>query len=142
MKPEKDVLEGRIAALVALFSRAPIVKSFGMEISYNADGEAVVGLPYNPALDSPVGIHGGVMATMLDVAGWFTVATRFDHWIATVDLHVQLVRHVEKTGLRASGKIIRVGSRLSTATMELRADDGELAAIGSATFSVTSVAYK
>lgn len=142
MKPEKDVLEGRITALAALFSRAPIVKTFGMEISYNADGEAAVRLPYNPALDSPVGIDGGIIATLPDTAGWFTVATRYDHWIATVDLNVQLVRHVEESGLRASGKIIRAGSRLSTATMELRDDHGELAAIGSATFSVTSVAHK
>lgn len=141
-EPGKDVLERRIVGLTALFGRAPIAKTFGMELSYNSGGEAEFRLPYNPHLDSPVGIHGGVMSTMLDMAGWFTVATRYDTWISTVDLHVQLLQHAKERGIRASAKIVRAGARLSMATMELHTDDGTLVAIGSATFTVTSVSYK
>lgn len=84
-------------------------------------------------------MHGGAIATLLDNAGWFTAATRYDTWIATTDLHVQLLENVQGQALRARGELIRAGKRLATARMEVRLTDGKLVAIGSGTFAVTSV---
>lgn len=42
--------------LLALFnSRAPIARLFGMRLSYTAQREAVIDLPYNPNLDHATG---------------------------------------------------------------------------------------
>ena len=142
MAPNDEIIKKRIVGLKALFARAPIGKTFGMELSYNEAGEAEFWLPYNPNLDSPVGIHGGILATLLDMAGWFTVATRYDTWGATVDLHVQLLQHAKEKGIRSTGEIVRAGERLSTARMEAKTEDGVLVAIGAATFCATSVSYK
>ena len=52
----------RTAELIRLFEeRAPIARFFGMHLSYNEEGGAVVDLPYNPNLDHALGgIHGGL----------------------------------------------------------------------------------
>ncbi|HKZ51822.1 MAG TPA: PaaI family thioesterase [Candidatus Acidoferrales bacterium] len=62
--------------LLHLFNHtAPIARTFGMKLSYTDEGNAVIELPYNPALDHALGgIHGGIYATLLDSAGWFTAA--------------------------------------------------------------------
>ena len=80
----------RFKELVRLFNeKAPIARYLGMRLSYTGEGNAVVVLPYNPNLDHALnGIHGGVYATMLDCAGWFTAAAAHETpcWIATSEI--------------------------------------------------------
>ena len=129
--------------LIQLFRGAPIVKSFGMQLSYSDDGRAIVDLPYNPNLDHGyLQIHGGAMATLLDTAGWFTVAPHFDFWIATIEFSTRLLIPAERESLQAGGKIVRLGKRLAFCDMEVKNSRGQLVAVGSGTFSVTSVPAK
>lgn len=52
-----------------------MARFFGMKLSFTEDGNAVVDLPYNPNLDNLQRlVHGGVFATLLDIAGGFTAA--------------------------------------------------------------------
>jgi uncharacterized protein (TIGR00369 family) len=130
--------------LVALFARAPIKKTFGMTLHYDEDGRAVFDMPYNPRLDHFLGgIHGGVISTLLDNAGWFTAAALSDNWVATAELHVRLLEPVAKVDLRSIGRIVKAGSRLIVGEMEVRTKGQDLlVAIGSATFIVTSVSAR
>lgn len=129
----------REAELVRLFRGAPIVQTFGMELRFDEEGRAVVRLPFNPDLDHAIGgIHGGALATLLDTAGWFTVAARHDTWIATVEFHTRLLEPVAKVDLEATGWIVRPGSRISAASMEVRSEEGERVAVGSGSFYITS----
>lgn len=135
-----EILTKRRADLVALFDTAPIKHLFGMSLTYDEHGSAVFDLPYNPGLDHALnGTHGGAIATLLDNAGWFTVAPHFDTWIATVEFSVRLHQPVAGTHLRSSGRIVRLGQRLSVAAMEVRTDAGALVATGAGTFTVTGV---
>ncbi len=129
----------RRAELLELFNQhAPIGRHFGMRLSYEG-AQAVFRMPYNPALDHALGqTHGGAIATMLDNAGWFTVAPYFETWIATVEFHVRLHRPVAKQELVARGRLVNLGRRLSTAEMEVRNERGRLVATGSGSFTVTS----
>jgi uncharacterized protein (TIGR00369 family) len=129
-----------LARLKDMFHAAPIARSFGMRLEYDPERRAVFTLPYNPGFDHGLGgIHGGVFATMLDNAGWFTVAAEHETWVATVELQVRLLRACEKEELVAPGRIVHAGKRLATATMEVYTGGKVLAAIGSGTFTVTSV---
>lgn len=136
-----DKRKTRQADLVRLFNQqAPIAQVYGMTLSYDSDGSAVFDLPYNPRFDHALGgIHGGVFATLLDNAGWFTVAQYFDHWIATVDFNVHLLKHAKQEHLRARGKAIRIGKTLSVAEMEVTNLQGERLAVGTGTFTLTGV---
>jgi uncharacterized protein (TIGR00369 family) len=130
----------RTTELVRLFhERAPIARFFGMHLSYNEEGGAVIDLPYNPNLDHALGgVHGGVYATMLDTAGWFTVAATTDRscWVATSEFTVHLLQPVQRTSLRSVGRLVKVGKRQAVAEMRLEDGEGRLVGHGVGTFIV------
>ena len=140
--PEKDLSRAQ-KKLVELFDSAPIIQTFGMNLSYDELGRAVVRLPFNPNFDHAFHqIHGGVMATLLDTCGWFTAAPHFDHWIATVEFQTRLLEPVEKCALVATGNIVRLGKRIAVCEMKVVSQDERTIALGSGTFTVTSVPSK
>lgn len=139
---DETLIKERIKNLQALFKKAPIGKAFGMSLCYNDKNQAVFDLPHNPSICSPVGIHGGVIATLLDMSGWFTAAVYYDNWIATIDLNIKLLKHVKEANLHSTGELVRAGNRIAVTKMEVNTDTNELIAIGSATFSLTSVSYR
>ena len=130
----------RCEELVTLFSRAPIKKTFGMNLSFADNNDSVFELPHNPALEHGLGdTHGGIIATLLDNAGWFAAAVQYDSWIATVEMQVRLLEPAKREPLRAVGRVLRAGQSLAVAEMEVRSLSGRLVATGSGTFAVTSL---
>ena len=136
-----DIAERR-ARMVTTFNGSPIGRLFGMTLRY--DGEAaVLDLPYNEHLDHALGAtHGGVLATLLDNAGWFTLAPFYPTWIATVEFQVRLHEPAVRRDLRARGRVVRRGWHLSVAEMEVRDMDDRLIATGSGTFARTSQKFE
>ena len=140
---ENILLKKRREEIIKLFDTAPIKHVYGMELSYDNQGNAVFDLPYNSKFDHAMGgTHGGAIATLLDNAGWFTLAPHFDHWIATVEFSTRLLAPVSQSHLRAIGKIIRLGKKISVAEMKVTTDKEDLIACGSGTFMVTSVPFQ
>lgn len=129
--------------LVEIFHGSPIAKVTGMRMQYNKEGQAVFTMPYNPNFDHALHqVHGGLIALMIDTAGWFTVASHFDHWVATVEFTTRLHEPVEKEMLISMGKIVHLGKRLSSCEMEVKTEAGRLIATGSGSFLVTTVEFK
>jgi uncharacterized protein (TIGR00369 family) len=131
----------RETRLVELFHGAPIAQNTGMRLRYNEAGQACFDMPYNPRFDHALGgVHGGLIATLIDNAGWFTVAPNFHYWIATVEFSTRLLEHVQKEDLYSIGKIVRLGKTLAVCEMEVRTAKQRLIATGAGTFMVTTVA--
>jgi uncharacterized protein (TIGR00369 family) len=130
----------RIAQLLHTFNEvAPIARTFGMRLSYDEEGRAFVDLPYNPDLDHALdGVHGGVYATLLDTAGWFTAAAGHDVdcWLATSEMSVHFLLPVERSALRAVGRLIKRGRRQDVAEMQLYDGEGRLVGHATGTFIV------
>lgn len=130
----------RIAELLHMFNEdAPIASYFGMKLSFTDEANAVIDLPYNPNLDHALGgIHGGVYATMLDSAGWFTAAAAQDIscWVATSELSIHLLEPVKCASLRAVGRLIKHGKRQDIVEMDLYDGEGRLVGHGVGTFVV------
>ncbi len=123
----------------AFDNRAAIAKTFGMTISFQDDGSAVIDLPYNPGLNHiRAGIHGGVFMTLIDSAAWFTSAAAHpeDVWVATSELSVHLLRPAAQTSLRAVGRMIKSGRRLDIVEAQVTDGAGQLVAHGIGTFVV------
>lgn len=122
-----------------MFHQAPIAKSMGITMEYNQNGQAIFHMPYNSNFDHALGgVHGGVYATLLDNAGWFTAALRYSTWIVTVEFSTRLLEGVVKEDLYSIGTLVRTGKRISSCSMELFTKSDKLVAIGQGTFSVTS----
>jgi len=137
-----DVRLERQQALADLFSRAPMKKTFGMDLSFDEAHRAVFHLPRNPALDHALrDTHGGVIATLLDNAGWFTAAVEYDTWIATVELTVRLLEPAHQEDLRAVGTLLKAAKNIAIAQMEVRSVSNRLVATGAGTFAVTTTAF-
>jgi len=130
----------RCDELVAFFNRAPLKTAFGMTISYNQQHEAVFEMPYNQSFDHTMGgIYGGVVASMIDNAGWFTAAAQTDHWVSTANLNIQILEPAAKTLIRSVGHLVRSGKSLIVVSVEVRSEAGNLIAIGTGTFAVSSI---
>jgi len=126
------------AALCDLYDTAPMKKTFGLDLSYNEEGGAVFHLPFQERLcHGLMDVHGGVLATMIDNAGWFTAATEYDTWINTSEFTVRLLEPANREDLYATGTIIRAGSKICVTSMEVRGSSGRLVATGSGTFIVS-----
>ena len=130
----------RIEELLQMYnSRASIAKTFGMELSFTEDGRAVVDLPYNPGLDHGLGgIHGGIYATVLDTAAWFTSAAAHDEscLVATSELTIHFLKASKETALQAVGRIVKSGKRMDVAGADLYDGDGQLVGHAIGTFII------
>lgn len=118
---------------------SPIARSFGMKLSFDEKYNAIVELPYNPDLDHSLGgIHGGVYATLLDTAGWFTAAMAhdIDCWVATAEMSMHLLEPVKRTTLRAIGSLLKTGKRQNVVEMFLYDDNEKLVGHATGTFIV------
>lgn len=137
MASESAGIEERRVELQRFHEGSPIGRHLGMRLSFEGE-EAILDLPHDPRLDHALGAtHGGVIATLIDNAGWFAAALRYDCWIATVEFSVRLLEPATRSHLRARGRLVRGGERLAVAEMEVRDGEGALVAVGSGTYTVT-----
>jgi uncharacterized protein (TIGR00369 family) len=133
----EDIVSQRTNELLHMFNEgAPIAQYLGMTLSFTDEDNAIVDLPYNPNLDHALaGIHGGVYATMLDTAGWFTAAATHavSCWLATAEMSIHFLLPARETSLRAVGRLLKQGKRQDVVEMHLY--DGENRLVGHATGS-------
>jgi len=123
--------------LLELFSLGRIEKYFGTTLSFDDNGHVHVDLPYNPNLDQPCGIHGGVVATLLDTAGFFAAATvSRSVLLTTSELSIHFLSPALECDLHAEGWVIKAGKRISIAEMRVSEPNGAVIAIGTGTFVV------
>ena len=123
--------------LLELFNTGRIPKFFGFTLSFDEQGHAHVDLSYNPNLDQPCGIHGGIMATLLDTAGWFAVAAQSKTILVTTsELSIHFLNPAQECDLHAEGWVVKAGKRTLIGEMRVSKSDGEVAAIGTGTFVV------
>jgi uncharacterized protein (TIGR00369 family) len=124
--------------LAEVWHGSPIGRTTRMRIAFDDRGQATVHWrhcrDYDHALDQ---VHGGLLATMLDNAGWFTAAAAHGEWVVTAEFHVRLLCGTAGEDLRAEGRIVRQGSRLTVVAMDVFAASGAHVATGSGTFCPT-----
>ena len=123
--------------LLELFSLGRIGKYFGITLAFDGKGHVHVDLPYNPNFDQPYGIHGGVVATLLDTAGFFAAAAVSKSvMLTTSELSIHFLNPALACDLHAEGWVIKAGKRISIAEMRVSEPNGGVIAIGTGTFVV------
>jgi uncharacterized protein (TIGR00369 family) len=114
----------------------PLHAWLGLRLTEARAGEVVIELPYRPELlatPEPENgyVHGGILATLLDLAGDFALATLVGRGIPTIDLRVDYLRPaLPGRTLVATGTVVRSGRRLGVADARVRdAEDGRELAV-------------
>jgi uncharacterized protein (TIGR00369 family) len=132
------IAEGRVPA-------PPIAAHFGLRWEHIGHGEVVAVAEPDESLYNPIGmVHGGVAATMLDSVVGCAVHTTLPAGVgySSVELKVSYLRaiHAGRGEIRATGRVVKEGSRIAFAEGEIRDAGGKLLATASGTCVITRAA--
>jgi acyl-CoA thioesterase len=107
------------------------------------DGKTRIRLPVNENLKQFYGnVHGGVIAALLDTAIAVAVNQQLDpgEGASTVEININYLRSISEGTLWAEGKVIKKGRNIVVAQGEIKNDEGQIMAIGTATFMAYQMA--
>jgi uncharacterized protein (TIGR00369 family) len=137
--PESD----RESVRTALRRDTPLHELLGLEIVEIGEGHAVLSMPVRPqAFNSTGNLHGGAIATLIDVAAG-TAAARGSGFepgrqsLVTADLHVRYLGRPHGDTVYARAQILKAGRQLIV--VECRVTDVEERVIAAADFSMMIV---
>jgi uncharacterized protein (TIGR00369 family) len=123
--------------LAAMVKDCPFHEWLGVElVSLDATGIAIR-MPWRAEFVSDPDrgyTHGGVVASLIDLAADYAVTAKLGRGAPTVDMRVDYHRAAMPGDLIARGKVVRFGSQFSTAEAELIDKDGKLVASGRGTY--------
>ena len=129
-----------LGSLQTALDAAPFHRWLGLKVVSAEDGALVLEMPWrdeivsNPRIPSA---HGGVLASLVDLTGFYVLLASGNVPAATVDLRVDYHKAATPGPLRATGKIIRLGSALSVAEASITNADGALLSSGRGAYQMT-----
>jgi uncharacterized protein (TIGR00369 family) len=134
-----EVTEDRLRHLL---TRPRYHSWLGIELVEFEPGRVVLRLPYRPeflADEHDSYVHGGILATLADIAGDFALISQIGRGLPTIDLRVDYLRPVPAgTELVAEGRTVRLGRSIGVADVEIRAVGGKAVAVGRAVYSTSN----
>ncbi len=105
--------------------------------------EVEVTVAYRPELSHDAArrvFHGGIVATLVDIAGYAAVAIWQEAPTPTMALHVEFLRPAVGDELLARGILRRMGRSIARVDVEV-STAGALVALGRATYSTSGVRW-
>lgn len=129
-KPDRETLDARI-------KRGPFHQWLGLSITEVGDGEITIEVPWREefVVNADGGyLHGGILATLIDLTADWAIATKLGRPFPTVDMRVDYHRPAVKTTLRATGRIVRLGATFTTSEAIVEDEAGNLLASGRGTY--------
>jgi uncharacterized protein (TIGR00369 family) len=112
---------------------SPFQQFLGVKVVKAEAGMVEILLPFRAELlgeREPPYIHGGVIATLLDIAACGAIMSSMGRDVPTIDLRVDYLRPGGKGDLIARGRTVRVGRTLGVADAEVLDQQGKVLALG------------
>jgi len=94
-------------------------------------------LPFRPEyrrMEDPPQLHGGPIASLIDIAGTYAMWASLGIGVPTINLRIDYLRPAVNTGLRAAATVRRAGRTIAVLDIEVHDDDDRLVAIGRGTY--------
>lgn len=130
--------------LRARFGDHPLHRSLGIRLVELATDRCTVEVAINEFTDNGSGtIHGGIIAVIADIAVAGALATNFDGKMgfATSHLGVHYLRRAKGTA-RATAVIVKKGSKVCVARIDVLDENGELVAFASSDYVLTTSKFE
>ncbi len=118
---------------------SPFFELLGIKVEYSHYPFARLTLLWDKSLTNSLGIvHGGVIASLVDAALGYVLLQKKEEikGIATIEAKVNYLKSITKGLIIAEAEIVHKGSFMAYGQAHIY-NDGELAAIGSATYKLT-----
>ncbi|MFZ2468863.1 MAG: hotdog fold thioesterase [Parvibaculum sedimenti] len=122
-----------LEAFQAYIDISPFQRWLGLKVEEVGEGRLVIALQWREEMVSnpnTKSMHGGILASLVDLGGLYAVLTTKSIATATVDLRVDYHRPSTGGAIRSASTIIKLGSKVSTAQTEIFGEDGKLLASG------------
>jgi uncharacterized protein (TIGR00369 family) len=135
----KRINPAHVEAIAKTVNTCPYFKLLSMEMKSFDWGEAHLEVAVQEKHLQPYGlVHGGVCASLVDAAAFWAVYTQMesDVGMTTVEIKVNYLAPVSKGRLIATGKSIKVGSRICLGEATVEDADGVFLAHGTSTIMV------
>lgn len=114
----------------------------GLELLEARPGGAVIGMACRPDFggnSDGTYVHGGLLATLADIAGDFALVTELGYGLPTIDLRVDYLRPAKPDDyLRATGTVVRRGRTLGVADVAVTNGDGRQLAVARGLYSTAA----
>jgi uncharacterized protein (TIGR00369 family) len=106
-----------------------------------ANGTVTIRLSFRHELARAKGdnsLHGGVVASLIDLAGHAAVAVRIGRTAPTIDLRIDYIRPAQGDALVAYAKLLKAGRTVARVDIDVRDTLDRTVALGRGTFSTVS----
>lgn len=109
----------------------------GIQLEEIHDQSVTLRLPYNELFYTSADgyIHGGIIATVIDIAGYFAVFSLLNQPVPTVDLKIDYLRPGKAGDLLITATVVKLGRTVSIADIVVADLSGKQIAIGRGLFS-------
>jgi uncharacterized protein (TIGR00369 family) len=114
-------------------AESPYHRFLDLKLTRYEDGLVEIVMPFREELlreDGSDWLHGGIIASLIDIAGDCAVYSRTGGDVPTVDLRIDYLRPAKRGSLSAIGRIVKVGRRVGVADVEVRDEQGQVVAVG------------
>jgi len=128
-----------INKLIEMVNTSPYPRHLRMELVSISVDQALVTLKTEQCHLQPFGIvHGGVLATLIDTATFWSVFLRLpeDAGLVNIDLKLNYLKSVSTGAMTAQGRCIRAGRSINYAEASVKDKEGNLIAHGTSTLMV------
>jgi uncharacterized protein (TIGR00369 family) len=121
-----------------LFERTPALNFVKQSLAELAPGRARIVLEPDDRHHNGGGfIHGGIVATVLDSAGWFACITKSEgYWLVTAEFKVSFLDFASREPVIATGEVIKKGGDLFHTRMDAKTGSGRHVAAALATYTL------
>lgn len=135
IKPNETYIE----KLIEMVNTSPFPSHLRMKLDTISLDQATVKLETAQCHLQPFGIvHGGVMATLIDTATFWSVFLRLpeDAGLVNIDLKLNYLKSIASGIMTAKGRCIRAGRSINYAEASVEDNEGNLIAHGTSTLMV------
>jgi len=117
----------------------PFIRLMGMKLLSADGGKSVMRCRIRPVLRNTAGtLHGGVIGALVDmsVATALRSVMPLSSGMTTVEYKVNFLKPVPEGVVTANGTVLRLGKTIAAGSSEIRNEEGEVVAFGSATYYI------
>jgi uncharacterized protein (TIGR00369 family) len=128
------------ATLDRLLANSPFQKLLGLRLeAFDVAAQSVtIRSVFGPNVERATGTgqyHGGVIASLIDIAGDFALIAALGHGVPTINFRVDYLRPAAHSDLLAQARVRRAGRTIGVVDIDVIDVDGRLIALGRGCYS-------
>ncbi len=133
-KMNRDQLQERLL-------QSPFHQWLSLDVTEVNEQEIVIRVPWRSefVVNVKVGYtHGGILATIIDIAGDYAIAAKLGRPFPTVDMRVDYHRAALEGDIFATGRVVKLGRLFAVAEASVLDADNNLLASGRGVYAVAA----